>query len=173
MTDGETPIRKQLLLAHDLFAIAALTFAIVHLLSIPNVERAILAYFIPPLIAGTILLVNRSDPLLLAACRFFISLIANGVLIAELTIQLPFPKPQFPPMPLVADRILCYYFVSFGLFLWIVCPAYILMYWLRHWIRQRYKGIVATCFLFIAWTTWLGTMCVLAIAVFIGRDKIV
>lgn len=166
------PIRKQLLLAHDLGAIVALTFAIGHLLVLPNVERAVLLFFLPPSIAGTLLIANRSDPFVLAACRFFLSLIAYAVLIAELTTWAPFPKPQFPGMPLVADRILSYYFVAFGLFLWVICPSYILTNWLRRWWGQLSKGVFASCFLFTAWITWIGTMGALATAAFIGRNKI-
>ena len=161
-----------MILAHDLVAIAALVFAIGHLLALPNVQPAIVCWFIPPLIAGALLAANRSDPFLLAACRFFLSLIASAVLIAELTVWLPFPKPQFPGIPLVADRILCYYFVAYGLFLWIVCPAYILVHWLRHWWGQRVKGVFATGFLLTAWTTWVGTMSVLAVVAILCRNKI-
>lgn len=169
---AEVTIRKQLLLTHDLAAVAALSFAIGHLIALPNVERAILLFFIPPVIAGAFLIANRSDPFLLSACRFFISLIAYAVLIAELTTWAPIPKPQFAGMPLVADRILSYYFVAFGLFLWIICPGYILIHWLRRWWGQRTKGVFATCFLFVAWVSWVGTMGALATAAFIGRDKI-
>ncbi len=165
-------VRRWLVRVHDLLALIALVIAVVQLATIPNAELGILAFFIPPLIAAALLLVNRSDPLLLAACRLFLSLLALAVTTAELTVSLPFPKPQVPGLPPLADRIVTYYFVAYGLFLWVICPGYVLTNWLRHWITEQPKGVFGTLFLLTAWTAWLGTMLALAIALVIGRHRL-
>lgn len=165
-------LRRWLVRVHDLLALSALSIAIVQLAIIPNAKLEILAYFIPPLIAAAMLLVNRCDPFLLAACRLFLSLLALAVTAAELTVSFPFPKPQFPGLPLLADRILAYYFVAYGLFLWIICPGYVLAHWFRHWMTEQPKRVFGTLFLLTAWATWLGTTLALAIAIVIGRHRL-
>jgi hypothetical protein len=158
-------------LAHDLLALALLAGAVVQLALLPNFERGMLLFFIPPTIAGVVLLVNRADPLVLAACRLFLGLIATSVLCAELSLFLAIPKPQFPGIPLAADRVLTFYFVAYGVFLWIICPAHILVTWLRHWWNERPKRACGTAFLCTAWSAWLGTMATLLVCLIVCRKK--
>jgi hypothetical protein len=169
--DNRSPTARLLFLTHDLYAFAVLIFAVVQLAWLPNVDRHVLMFFIPPSIALLILAVNRRNAFLRAACRLFVSMIAVAVTVAELTLALPFPKAMFPGMPHIADRILCYYFVAYGLFLWIICPGYILTSWLRDWQRMRPKPVGRTLFLFTAWACWLGTMLALAAALVFGRNR--
>lgn len=165
-------VQRWLVRVHDLLAMTALVIAIVQLATLPKIELAILLFFVPPLIGATILLINRSDPFLLAACHLFLSLIAIAVTVAELTVTLPIPKPVFPGLPLLADRILAYYFVAYGLFLWIICPGYILTHWSRHWITEQPKDVLGTLFLLTAWAAWLVAMLGLAFTLVVSRHRL-
>lgn len=165
-------VRHWLVRVHDLLAMTALVIAILQLATLPNFELAYLLFFVPPLLAALVLLVNRCDPFLLAACRVFLSLIAVAVTTAELTVSLPIPKPLFPGLPLLADRILAYYGVAYGLFLWIICPSYILTHWSRHWITEQSKGVFGTLFLLTAWAAWLVAMLGLAFTLVVSRHRL-
>ncbi|WP_254512227.1 hypothetical protein [Anatilimnocola floriformis] len=160
---------RWLLLLHDLFAFGALTTAVVQLAWLPNVDRTVLMFFVPPAIACLILVNNRVDPFVRSACRLFLTFIAVAVTIAELTMALPIPKAIFPGMPHVADRILVYYFFAYGGFLWVLCPGYVLASWLHAWRKMRPKPVGGTLFLLIAWAAWLGTLLTLAVALVISR----
>lgn len=164
-------MRRWLTRLHDLLAFSALVVAAVQLAQLPNAERWILFFFIPPLIAGAFLLANRGDPFFLAACRLFLSMIAIAVTVAEVTLALPVPKPQFPGMPLLADRILVAYLVAYGLFLWILCPAYVLTTWLRDWWQVMPRSTGRGLFLLTAWACWLIMMLKLTAAAVIARGR--
>src|SRR5688572_18004639 len=88
-------ITHHLLVAHDLWAIGTLILVICQLAILPKVERAILLYFVPPLIAWLILVVNRGriNATPISGCRLFLTLIALAVTAGELTFILPNLKP--------------------------------------------------------------------------------
>jgi hypothetical protein len=157
---------------HDVFAFVVLGSAIWQLAVLPNVERAVLAFFIPPILALLFLVTNtgRFNPTVIRGCRLFLSMIVVSVLLGEQRFVLANLKPQFPGMPAQADRILVFYFVAYGLFLWVICPGYVL----GSWLRQHWSGsptgksswiMYAGCFF------WVGTMGVLGTALVTHHNK--
>lgn len=157
-----TSAKHLLLVVHDLWAFGTLMFVIAHLARLPNVERAILLYFIPPLIAWLILAINRGriQATPITGCRLFLTMIAAAVTLGEMTFILPSLKPQFPGMPPVADRVLVFYFAAYIIFIWLICPSYVigLMFRAR---RNGDPSRLAPFALYSIAGIWLGTVVLL------------
>jgi len=149
--------------AHLSFVAVVLSRAAAHLANNPNVERAVLLYFVPPLIAAFLIavnLINATNPAVIALCQIFLSLIAVAVLLAELPQVMPNLKPQFPGLPPQQDRILVFYFFAYFLYLWILLPPYLLGTSLYQHYRKRVAGISWTTCL-AGSLTWLVTIGIL------------
>lgn len=84
-------IKHLLLVVHDLWAIGTLIFVIAQLARLPNVEKAILLYFVPPLIAWLVLVINRGriQATPITGCRLFLTMITIAVTLGEMTFFLP------------------------------------------------------------------------------------
>ena len=119
---------RALKLAYWLLVVGALIRAIALLAALPNVERAVLLYFVPPAVACLFLIADsgKFNRTAIRGCEVFLSLIAIAVVVGEQPFVLPNLKPQFPGMPLQADRILVCYFAAYTLFVSVICPAYVL-----------------------------------------------
>lgn len=132
-TENEHFGLRLLNLAHDVIAFAILVHAAIGLATLPNGPSPVLGYFVPPAMAFLFLICNflicntgKCDRTVLAGCRVFLGLIATFVLIAHLPFVLPNLKPQFPGLPPQQDRVICFFLMAYGLFLWFFCPAYVL-----------------------------------------------
>ena len=150
-------------IAHLIAAAAVLSHAAAHLALNPNIERAVLLYFVPPATAVFLIainLVNGTNPAVIALCQIFLNLIAVAVLLGELPFVLPNLKPQFPGLPPQQDRILVFYFIAYALFLWLLLPPYFLGTSLYRHYRKAYAAIsFPTCC--VGALTWVGVMTLL------------
>jgi hypothetical protein len=126
--DRHLPMGRMLRVAHDLVAFVILAFAVVKFAALPQFPRVTLLYFVPPVLAFLFLAFNtgKFNPTVLCGCRLFLSMIAIAVLLGELPFVLPNLKPLFPGMPANQDRVIAFYFAAYGLFLWVICPGYVL-----------------------------------------------
>ena len=168
-TENEHFGLRLLNLAHDVIAFAILVHAAIGLATLPNGPSPVLGCFVPPAMAFLFLISNflicntgKCDRTVLAGCRLFLGLIATFVLIAHLPFVLPYLKPQFPGLPLQQDRVICFFLVAYGLFLWFYCPAYVLGIFLY----RDYKDIpprMSRPILYAGVTCWLITIGFLAI----------
>jgi len=108
-------------------AAAVLVQAVAHLAVNPNFERAVLLYFLPPLIALFLISINLirgTNWTVIVLCQIFLNMIAFAVVLGELPFVLPNLKPQFPGMPPQQDRVLVFYFAAYALFLAASLPAW-------------------------------------------------
>ena len=149
---------------HWIWVAAALAYAVTLLALLPNVERAMLLWFVPPLLACFLLAlnkINRTNPEVICLCKVFLSMVAVAVLLGEQRVLFANLKPQFPGMPAQQDRILTFYFMAYALFLWVLLPGYLLgnsNY--LHYHRRPAPISLPTCC--IGTATWLGVMALLA-----------
>jgi hypothetical protein len=148
---------------HLIAAAAVLAHAAAHLAINPKIERAVLLYFVPPVLAVLLLAVNLirgTNPAVIILCQVFLDMIAVAVLLGELKFFLPNIKPQFPGVPPQQDRILTFYFIAYMMFLWILLPPYFLggsMY--QHYRKVPAAISLPTCC--FGTLTWLATMVLL------------
>jgi hypothetical protein len=145
---------------HMFVAAAVLVQAVAHLAVNPNFERAVLLYFLPPLIALFLISINLirgTNWTVIVLCQIFLNMIAFAVVLGELPFVLPNLKPQFPGMPPQQDRVLVFYFAAYALFLWVLLPPYLLgSALLQHYRKQPASISLITCCL--GAVTWTGIM---------------
>jgi hypothetical protein len=148
---------------HLIAAAVVLAYAAAHLAVNPNIERAMLLYFVPSVLAMLLLTVNLvrgANPEVIVLCQVFLDMIAVAVLLGELQFFLPIFKPQFPGMPPQQDRILTCYFIAYIAFFWIILPPYLLGDSLYRHYRKRPAAIsLPTCYL--GTITWHATLILL------------
>ena len=152
--------------AHDVFALAVLGRAVIQFANLPNAERAMLLYFIPPILAFLFITCDTGNfnPTVVRGCRLFLSTIAITVLLAELPFVLPNLKPQFPGLPRQADRTLVFYFGAYALFLWITFPAYV--FGMSLYLHARgLPGGMSRAILYTGCVCWLLTVGLLVFAI--------
>ena len=159
-------IRQLLRIVCWLIVVIPLLEVIFLLATLPNVERAILMVFIPPFLACLFLLANNGkfNSTLVLGCRLFLGIISIAVFFGRHRLLLPNLKPQIPGMPVAADRILVFYGIGYGLFLWILCPAYVFgSSFYRLW--RRLPGGMSRPILFAGSVCWLLTIGTLAVVI--------
>ena len=147
-------------LAHLVVAGAVLAYAVSHLALNPNIERAVLMYFVPPLLALLIIAINLirgTNPDVIVLGELLLDMIAIAVLLGEHPFFGRILKPQFPGMPPQQDHVLVCYFIAYFLFFLFVLPPYLLGVSLRRHCRRLPAAIsFPTCC--VGAITWLGTM---------------
>jgi len=145
---------------HWLWVAAVLIYAATHLALAPNVERAVLLYFAPPVIACALITVNvarGTNQQVIWLCKLFLTTIAIGVLLGEQQILFANVKRQFPGVPPKQDRVLIFYFAAYMLFIGVFLPAFILGTSLLLHYQKRHAPIsLGTCLVGAA--TWIGCM---------------
>jgi hypothetical protein len=132
----------------------------------PNVERPVLGFFVPPVIAILFLAADNGkfNRTVIRGCELFLGMIAVAVILGEQQFVIPNLKPQFPGMPAQAERILIFYFVAYGLFLWIICPAFVLgtpIYLRSQGLPQGMSSVI----LYAGLICWLSTIAGLAVII--------
>ena len=125
---------------HWLLLIVPLVNAGVCLVNLPGVERAVLIYFAPPVIACLFLLADtgKFEPIVVRGCWVFLNVVAVGVILGQQNLFFPGVMPAvvraFPGMPFPANRFLMFYFIAYFSFLLVVCPAWCLV---SKWNKSR------------------------------------
>ncbi len=158
-------------IAHDVVAFAVLIHAAMGLAALPPGPVPI--FFIPPTMAFLFLICNtgKFNKTVLAGCRLFLGMIGTSVFLSHLPFVLPNLKPQFPGLPPQQDRIICFFLVAYGLFLWCFCPAYVL----GNFLYRDYKGISqreSRPIMYAGLACWLLTMGFLVIGFVIKFNDI-
>jgi hypothetical protein len=147
---------------HWLWVAVVLIYAAAQLGVAPNVERAVLLYFAPPVIACALIAVNvarGTNQQVIWLCKLFLTTIAVGVLLGEQQILFANVKPQFPGVPPQQDRVLIFYFAAYMLFIGVFLPAFFLgTSLLLHYQKRNAPISLGTCLVGAA--TWIGCMIV-------------
>jgi hypothetical protein len=146
--------------AHWIFVALSLLYAVIVFTRLPNIEPAAILYFMPPLLACLLIIVNTAKGTnagVVSLCKAFLTAIACSVLLGEQDFLLRNIKPQFPGMPPQQDRILTFYFGAYLLFLGVFIPTYLIgtSIYLHLW-KRRAPISFPTCWVGAA--TWLAAM---------------
>jgi hypothetical protein len=125
-------------------------------------ERAMLAFFLPPVVASVFLIADngRFDRTAVRAAWLLLSVTAVASLVAELNF-LPI-MPQFPALPARVDRVMVLYLAGWYSYVLIICPA-----WFIHWRLAgdgRCHGRASRSFIVgcLVWLGFVGTFAFLA-----------
>jgi hypothetical protein len=113
------------------FGLAAVPFAqVAHFLAFApeGDERAMLAFFIPPIVASMFVLADngRFNSTFVRAAWLLLTVLSFAAMLAQ-TQFLPI-KPQFPALPAPLDRVLVFYLAGWYAYVLVVCPLWFL-YW--------------------------------------------
>ena len=146
---------------HKLWLVAALAYAVGHLLILRNGDpRVVVLFLVPPILAfGTLSSPKSSRPMRFAA-RLFLGLVAVAIILSEQRLFLQNMRPHFPGVPREQDRVLTFYLGAYSLFVMGFLPGYVFIVSLYRHSRGEVAALSKpTCYLGLA--TWLLLVTVL------------